>query len=105
MPSCVLQGRWIAFYHLSFLRTILSCLSLSKSSWSMAPVVIRIPTLPVWIVEHAQKHFPSLSMSVPPSLKTLMPGQDIVTLATPFAHVQTSSSQLTTDQSAVTTQI
>src|SRR5713101_7531923 len=42
MPSCVLQSKLTVSCLLSFLLTILSCLSLSRSLWFMAPVEIKI---------------------------------------------------------------
>src|SRR6266478_3773141 len=102
MPSCALPTRLTASCHLSFLLAIQTCLSSSKSLWSMGPVVNITPTHLACRVAPVLRGFLSPLESTPQSLMTLMQGLGAPTLAKLFKLDDIS---LTTDGSFATASI
>src|SRR6266436_1115712 len=84
MPSCTLLIRLTASCHLNFLWTIQTCLSSSKHSWSMGPVVNISPTHLACSLAPVLRGFLSPLEITPQSLMTLMPGPGTPTLARLF---------------------
>src|SRR6266545_2698430 len=84
MPSYALQRTLIVLCPLSFQLTMMNCLNLSKSLWSIHLAAVKTLMHLAWSMAHVPRAFPNLLEQRPLLLKTLMLAPGVATLARLF---------------------